>query len=133
MAYKIKSNKVKEKRELIPYSKKAEESNINHLLFKKDKSKDTEPKLLTIIIKKEKEHHFAFLKNETEFEVSGKWHSKGHKLYEEENSEIEIIFYDDKDNTKSNLLMTKLKDYNKRHIKEQVLYTTISPISKTSI
>jgi hypothetical protein len=131
MAYKIKQSKVRKKKGL--YSEKDEQRSINHLLFFKNKAKDTEPKLLTIIVKKEKEHHFAFLRNETEFEVAGKWHSKGHKLFQEENSEIEIVFYDDKDNTKSNLLMSKLKDYNRKYIKEQVLYTTISSINKTSI
>lgn len=133
MTYSIKSKKRKLKDGDKLYLEKSEQRNINHILFGKKKEKDTEPKLLTIIVKKEKEPHFAFLKNETEFGVSGKWHSKRDKLYQEENSEIEVIFYDDKDNTKSNLLMTELKNYNKKYVKEQVLYTTITPINKTSI
>jgi hypothetical protein len=133
MAYKIKSKKPKEKLNKEFYSEKQEQTEINHLLFKEKRVQDTEPKKLTIVIKKEKEQHFAFLKDETEFEVQGKWHDKKHKLFQENNAEIEVLFYDDKDHRKSNLLLSKFRDYNRKYIKEKVLFVTISPIDKSSI
>jgi hypothetical protein len=133
MAYSIKNPKLKEKKKISRSYQVEEQRKINHLLFGQRRQETTEPKLLTIIVRKDKEHFFNFLKNETEFEVFGKWHSKKSKVFEEENEEIEVIFYDDKQGTKSNLLISNLKKYNRRYIGEQVLYTRISPIDRTSI
>jgi hypothetical protein len=110
-----------------------EQRRINNTLFGETSEKDKYPKLLTIIIEKKKEPYFAFIKNETEFEVRGKWHDKKHKLYEEDNAEIEIVYFDDVNETKSKKLMQELKSYNKKCVKEKTLYSTITPLEDTSL
>lgn len=120
-------------------SKEAEsnslQDSINYYLFnvKSDHVGLTEKKLLTIIVRKDKEKHFHFLKNETEFEVQGKWHNKRDKVYEEENAEIEVVFMDDKNGSVGNKVQKLLKEYNKKKVKEQVLYTRITPLDSSSV
>jgi small-conductance mechanosensitive channel len=129
MTYNIKSKKPKEKYYLV--EKKNQQTEINNLLFKKTNNKN--PKLLTIIVRSDKEHFFHFLKNETEFEVQGKWHSKKGKAFEENNEEITIQYFDDDKGSITKQLKNKFKEYNKRYVKEEVLYTTTTPLEMTSL
>jgi hypothetical protein len=132
MAYKI---PIKKKEQKTKYSYDEDKikfhKKINNLLFNKTENKN--PKLLTIIVRKDKEHHFHFLRNETEFEVQGKWRNNKHKLYSEENSEITVQYFDDDNNTKTKELKKYLEDYNKKYVKEEVLYTTTTPLEMTSL
>jgi hypothetical protein len=132
MAYKIPVKQVKQVSYKCDYGK-GEQQKINHLLFTTHEDKDKYPKLLTIIIEKKKEPYFHFIKNETEFSVMGKWHDKKHKLYEEENAEIEVVYFDDIDETKSKALMSELNSYNKKCVKEKVLFSTITSLEDTSL
>ena len=83
--------------------------------------------------RKDKEHHFYFLRNETEFEVQGKWHNKQGKAYNEENAEIEIQYWDNKQDTKTKKLKSSFKAYNKKYVKEEVLYATTTPLDMTTL
>lgn len=122
---------------LIQHNQKARLQNkINYLLFRA-KSDEGEPltktKMFTIIILENKEHNFHFLKNETEFNVKGKWHSKRSKLFEENNAEITILYLDNEQGSVTRKLDKYFKQYNKKYVGEEVLYTTTTPIEKTSL
>lgn len=132
MTYQIQSKKVKHSPKKS-FEQRKEQYEINKTLFKERTPKDVNPKLLTIIILKEKEHHFNFLKNETEFDVVGRWHNTKGKIYQEENTEINVIFYDDHYHTKSDKLMKELNSYNKKNVKEELLFVTVTPLDETSI
>jgi len=135
MAYKI--SKKKRRTSNFKISNKRDklklQSDINNLLFNENKEEYKYPKLLTIIIKKEKEPHFHFLKNETEFEVQGKWHNKQGKAYNEKNAEIEIQYWDNEQDTKTKKLKSSFKAYNKKYVKEEVLYATTTPLDMTTL
>jgi len=135
MIYKIPRAKPKEKLKAfqVDTRKQKTQSEINNLLFSQKSSEYKNPKLLTIIVRKDKEHFFHFLKMETEFEVFGKWHNKKQKVFEEDNSEIEIQYFDDDCHTKTKKLKSLLKSYNKNYIKEEVLYSTTTPLEMTSL
>jgi hypothetical protein len=112
------------------------QNRINSLLYEKkvDEGQElNEPKLLTIIIKKKKEHYFHFLRNETEFKVFGIWSNTSHKVFKEDNAEIQIQYLDNKKGTVSGKLNRLFKAYNKDFVDEEVLYVTTSPINKTSL
>lgn len=131
MAYKIKNSK---KRNIFKIEEKKElQSDINNLLFVRKNGEFKYPKLLTIIIKKEKEHNFHFLKNETEFEVQGRWHNKKGKTYNEENAEIEVQYWDNKEEIKTKKLKNAFILYNKKYVKEEILYVTTTPLDMTTI
>jgi hypothetical protein len=132
MAYAIPVKKEKQVSYKCDYGRN-EQQKINQLLFTTHADKDKYPKLLTIIIDKRKEPYFKFIKNETEFQVMGKWHDKKHKLYEEENAEIEVVYFDDIDETKSKALIQELNSYNKKCVKEKVLFSTITSLEDTSL
>jgi hypothetical protein len=131
MTYKNKSKNLKKKSYAVDLEKKNLQTEINSLLFKKTSNKN--PKLLTVIVRSDKEHFFHFLKNETEFEVQGKWHSKKGKVFEENNEEITIQYFDDDKGSITKQLKSKFKKYNKRYVKEEVLYTTTTPLEMTSL
>jgi hypothetical protein len=114
-----------------------DQKEINDLLFNKKCDSGEElkyPKQLTIIILKKKEPYFHFLKNETEFGVQGQWHSQNsHKVFKEKNAEINVIYLDDKDDTVTKKLKTKLNAYNKKYVKEEVLFVTATPLDMTTL
>jgi hypothetical protein len=135
MVYSIKR---KEKQIKKTYQVETIQNNINHKLYdiKEDEGKPLiKPKLLTIIIKKEKEHYFHFLRDETEFKVKGVWKDveHKHKIYKENNAEIQIQFLDNEDNTVSTKLKNLFTKYNKSKVKEKVLYVTAEPLDMTSL
>jgi len=133
MAFKVPSKKRIQTNSFL--AKDQEE--INDLLFirKCDSGEELKyPKQLTIIILKEKEPYFNFLKNETEFGVQGQWHShNSNKVFKEKNAEINVIYLDDKDDTVTKKLKTKLNAYNKNYVKEEVLFVTATPLSMTTL
>jgi hypothetical protein len=112
---------------------------INHLIYeeKRDGGLElTKPKLLTIIIRKDKEHFFHFLRDETEFAVKGKWQDVKHKPYhllEEDNVEIQVQYLDNEKDTITKKLDRLFKAYNKEFVREDVLYVTSTPLDKTSL
>jgi hypothetical protein len=112
------------------------QNRINENLYEKKADNGlelTEPKLLTILIRKDKEHHFNFLKDDTEWNVKGRWHDKKHKLFKEDNAEITIQYLDNKQGSVTNKLINLFKQYNKEFVKEEVLYVTSTPLDKTSL
>ena len=112
------------------------QDNINALLYnaKKDDGLTlTEPKLLTILIRKDKEHYFHFLKDETEFNVQGIWHDKSHKAFKEKNAEIQIQYLDNREGSVSKKLLDLFRQYNKNWVGEDVLYVTSTPLDATSL
>ena len=131
MAYQIPSKKKREKQDFYT-EKEIIQNKINGLLFAEN-PQYRNPKLLTIIVRQDKEHFFHFLKNETEFEIKGKWHNKEHKLFNEENSEIVVQYFDDDKHTKTKQLKKLFENYNKKYVKEDVLYTTTTPLEMTTL
>jgi len=119
----------------------AVQNKINHLLYevKQDEGLETDkPKLLTIIIRKDKEHHFHFLRDNTEFFVRGRWKDITHKhkpkhFLIEKNAKIEIQYLDNKKGTITRKLKKLFKQYNKNIVKEKVLYVTAEPLEMTSL
>lgn len=115
------------------------QNKINRFLYeiKEDEGlKANEPKLLTIIVKKDKEHYFHFLRDETEFSVKGKWQEAIHKpsrLLAEENIEINIQYLDNKKGTITRKLKNLLKGYNQEIVKEKEIYVTSTPLQMTSL
>ena len=117
--------------------KKPIQDKINNLLYEEKKDDGitlTEPRLLTIIIRKDKEHHFHFLRDETEFKVKGVWQdTTHHKLFKEPNAEIQIQYLDNKKGTVTEKLNKMFKEYNKDYVHEEVLYVTSTPLESTSL
>jgi hypothetical protein len=115
------------------------QNKINRFLYeiKDDEGLElTEPKILTILIRKDKEHHFHFLRDETEFRVKGRWQDTTHKPHhfiEEANAEITVQFLDNKKETVSKKLIKLFEAYNKQKVGEKVLYVTTAPIEETSL
>lgn len=120
-------------------AKEIVQDRINKLLYEAKKDDGVtlnKPKLLTIIIKKNKENHFHFLRDETEFGVQGIWKSTKHhptKTYKENNVEIQIQYLDNNDGSVAKKLDNLFKQYNKNWVNEEVLYVTSTPIDKTSL
>jgi hypothetical protein len=116
--------------------KDAIQNKINNLLYEKKKDDGLalkEPRLLTIIIRKDKEHHFHFLRDETEFKVKGVWQDTHHKLFKEPNAEIQIQYLDNREGTITQKLDNLFKEYNKDYVHEKVLYVTSTPLESTSL
>ena len=104
---------------------------ISEILFDKDfwkKCDATNRELLTIVIVKEKARHFDFLKGYTTWKVTGLWEKE-----KELNTQIDCEFRDNKDECLGNRLMHLLYDYNKRVVKEEVLYARTSPIEEGTL
>lgn len=109
---------------------------INKLLYnakKDDGATLSEPKLLTILIRKDKEHYFHFLRDETEFNVQGIWQDTHHKLLKEKNAEIQIQYLDNREGSVSRKLLDLFGQYNKNWVGEDVLYVTSTPLDATSL
>jgi hypothetical protein len=89
---------------------------------------------LNIVIKREKADNFNFLEGFTRWGAVGSWREldKEGKVVkefpEEENYYIEIEFKDTKDRKIGKKLLELLTEFNKRVVKEDLLYVTIKPI-----
>lgn len=113
---------------------------IYNLLYNEEwrqKLNANDPELLTIILKAEKdraEYFFDFLRAETRWEVRGRWQeTPSSPSSEEDNFQIEVEFYDSKDEVVGNRLMHLLYAYNLLFINEFLLYARTSPIEETSL
>ena len=100
---------------------------INKLIFDPEQIQ-TDPEILTIVILKEKAHHFDFLKGYTEWGVKGRW-----EALDEKNYQIEIQFNDTKKEAVGARLKTLLRNYNKLVVGEDLLYFRTTPIEETSL
>lgn len=104
---------------------------ITAVLFDKSfrkKCDATDRELLTIVLPKEKAHHFDFLKAYTTWKVTGLWEKQ-----KELNVQIDCEFRDNKDECLGNRLMHLVWEYNKAVVKEQVLYARTSPIEEGTL
>jgi tRNA uridine 5-carbamoylmethylation protein Kti12 len=102
---------------------------IDKFLFRPNKSKQKDSELLSIVILKDKSHHLDFLKAYTKWNTVGKWM----ELPNEKNVQIDIQFLDTEKEEVGNRLMKLFKGYNKRVIKEDVLYCRTMPIEETTL
>jgi len=134
----IKAKRIKEdlkkKATLLPIASKIKTATepelqtlINDLLFK-DNPEKTDPELLEIVIRADKAKHFEFLKGYTTWGTKGRWH----KL-DEDNVLIEVQFKDAKDEAVGETLKQAFSAYNKKVVKEDVLYFRTMPIEETSL
>lgn len=104
---------------------------VVQILFDEDfwkKLGATDRELLTIVIVKDKAHHFDFLKAYTTWKVMGLWDKE-----KELNAQIDIEFRDNKDECLGNWLMHLLYEYNKKVVKEEILYARTSPIEEGTL
>lgn len=89
---------------------------------------------LNIVVKREKADNFNFLEGFTRWSAIGSWREideKGNvvkEFPEEENYYIEIEFKDTKDRRIGKKLLELLGEFNKRVVREDLLYATIKPI-----
>lgn len=107
------------------------QAEITMLLFDRDfqkKAKAFDRELLTIVILREKAHHFDFLRGYTTWKVVGMWEGK-----EEKNVQIDIEFKDCEHEGIGNRLMHLLWEYNHQVVKEDVLYTRTVPLEEGTL
>jgi hypothetical protein len=102
-------------------------SRINDLLYNPTEEA-TDWEMLTIVIRKDKAHHFDFLKASTQFGTVGKWHDQT-----EQNVEIQIQYKDTPDERVGTELMQLLKDYNTTVVKEEQAYARTEPVEETTL
>ncbi|RLE08112.1 hypothetical protein DRZ78_01775 [Candidatus Aerophobetes bacterium] len=93
---------------------------------KKANAKDRE--LLTIIILQSKAPYFEFLKAYTTWRVFGLWEGEAEK-----NLQIDVEFRDNPQECIGNRLMHLLWAYNKKVVKEQVLYARTTPVEEGTL
>jgi len=88
----------------------------------------TDREVLTIVILREKAHFFDFLKGYTSWKTIGRWEE-----IVEPNLQIDIEFYDTRDEAIGNRVMHLLFEYNKKVVKEQVLYVRTTPVEEGTL
>ena len=84
--------------------------------------------LLTIVVVKDKALHFDFLKAYTTWRVTGLWDRQ-----KELNVQIDCEFRDNAQECLGNRLMHLLYEYNRKVVKEEVLYARTSPIEEGTL
>jgi hypothetical protein len=87
------------------------------------------PKLLRIVVVRDEATRFDFLRAGTIWKSVGKWE----ETTPEKNILIEVQFKDNNEGDVSEHLNELLKVYNRKYIKEQVLFVQIIPIEATSL
>jgi len=100
---------------------------ISWLLFA-ERPDRTEPEILTVVVPKEKAHHFEFLKAYTKWPSKGKW-----KELFERNVVFEILYHDRKDEAVGRELMAQLDKYREKVLKEEALYARTTPVEETTL
>ncbi len=103
------------------------------LLYDADYFKElgaTDRELITIVIRQDKAHFFDFLKEHamTNWRTVGIWE----KLVES-NLQIEVEFRDNQQECLGNRLMHLLYAYNKKEVKEQILYARTTPLEEGTL
>jgi len=104
---------------------------INQLIFNEDLQKwcgATDRELLTIVIVRTKAHLFNFLKGYTRWRAIGEWEG-----LKEPNLQIEIEFKDTPDERIGIRLIELLKAYNKKVVKEELLYARTAPLEEGTL
>lgn len=102
------------------------QQDINNLLF--DSIGGDKKKLLTIVIRRDKEGKFNFLKSETEWRGVGTW-----KKYRHEKDAIIEVEFKDRGDFKTKRLLPKLEQYNKAAIGEEKLYARVTPVTASTL
>jgi len=111
---------------------------VNKLMFDPDKAQ-TDKELFTGVILRSKKQHFDFLQGFTKWNSIGSWRqvdSKGEvvKAYpNEDNITFEVEFRDTPDERVGNKLMDLFGEFNRRIVKEELLYTRTMPIEESSL
>jgi hypothetical protein len=85
-------------------------------------------KLLTIVIRRDKEGKFNFLKSETEWRGVGTW-----KKYRHEKDAIIEVEFKDRGDFKTKKLLPKLEQYNKVAVGEEKLYARVTPVTASTL
>lgn len=94
--------------------------------------------VLTIVVLRDKAHHFDFLKSFTDWNAVGSWTSaqkpfRMQSYDDEKNKIIDIEFLDTKNDKIGQRLEVLLKKLNKVEVGEWLLYSRTTPISETSL
>ena len=111
---------------------------INELMFSPTE-KQTDKELLTITILKDKADKFKFLKGSTTWKTIGTWQEvdkKGRvtkKYPDEKNVTIEVEYKDQPDEAVGERLMDLFSEYNKREVKERLLYVRSQDVDESSL
>lgn len=103
------------------------QNEINTLIFEPENDQFS-PELLEIVIRKDKAHHFDFLKGYTSWGTQGRW-----EKLDESNVLIQVVYKDTKDERIGKKLIKLLKYYNKKVIKEDKLFAITTQLEDTSI
>jgi len=115
---------------------------INTLLFNPLAQKElgaTDRESLNIVVLRSKAHHFKFLEGYTSWKSVGSWREVTPegiiiKEYpEEKNVNIEIEFKDRPDEKIGKRLMELFTEFNRRFVKEQLLYVHTKPIEESTL
>ena len=90
----------------------------------------TDRELITIVILQDKAHFFDFLKEHalTKWSTVGIWEKQV-----ESNLQIEVEFRDNEGECLGNRVMHLLYSYNKKVVKEQVLYARTTPLEEGTL
>lgn len=111
---------------------------INQLLYEPESSQ-TDSELLSIVILKKKADKFNFLTGFTKFSAVGSWRDIGAdgrviKTYpDERNVQIDVEFKDRPDEAVHKRLLDLFREFNRRHVGEQLLYTRVVPVEESSL
>ncbi|MBU2534487.1 MAG: hypothetical protein KKB37_17240 [Alphaproteobacteria bacterium] len=109
---------------------------IAELLYDKKKRKEcgaTDRELLSIVVRADKAGHFDFLQAVTEWKVIGKWKPDGAVMIEP-NVSMDVEFMDvPKAECIGERLIELLKAYNKKVVREDVLYARTIPVEEGTL
>jgi hypothetical protein len=94
--------------------------------------------VLTVVVLRDKAHHFDFLKAYTDWNAVGSWTPaqrpfRVQSYDDEKNKVLEIEFLDTKSDKIGRRLEVLLKKLNKTEVGEWLLYSRTTPISETSL
>ena len=109
---------------------------IRELLYDEKKWKEcgaTNRELLSIVVKADKAGHFDFLQAVTEWKAVGKWKPDGEVMIEP-NVAMEVEFMDvPKDECIGERLIELLKAFNKKVVREEILYARTMPVEEGTL
>jgi len=109
---------------------------VSELLYDKTKWKEcgaTDRELVSIVVRADKAGHFDFLQAVTEWKAIGKWKPDG-EIEIEPNVAMEVEFMDvPKDECIGKRLIELLKAYNKKVVREDVLYARTVPVEEGTL
>jgi len=132
--HKLKKDEVKNKLKAIDSIKRQ----INYLLYDANfymGEEATDPEVLTVVVLKDKAHHFDFLTSHTDWKSVGNWKNDitGETYDKENNLVLQIQFLDTKNEYIGNELIRLFKELNDYEVGEQVLYVRTSPVEESTL